>query len=178
MRSPRRFSLLICSLLLLTGCYESAVPIAEPGAASLDHSLQGTWVPTEPSDDAPDARFWVAAFNEHEYLIEMCCDEDLEVDGRENDGRVFFRAFLSDVESRQFVNVQIVGTPPDEEQTFFLYRLEREGTDSLALHPLSDDALEAAAPETSEALFELVRANGADPAFYGDDVLRLRRVEQ
>lgn len=175
MRTLRLVCLAVCTLVFLTGCYESTVPISDPDAATLDPALQGTW---EPAEIDEDARFWVTAFNEREYLIEMCCDEDVEVDGREGDGRVFMRAFLSDVDGTRFMNLQILGAPPEEQQAFFFYRVEQEGDDVLALHPIADAALEAAAPATSEALFELVRTNGADPAFYTADVLRLRRVER
>ena len=105
-------------VLITTACsdYSSQVPITNSKQSSIDSSFIGKWqyVPNDKNEikieKYSEHQLDIFPFNQNEYVIRMYNDQ--------ND-QIFSRAFISDVESSRYVNLQLLNfNAPD----YYIYQ--------------------------------------------------------
>ena len=152
-------------IILVTGaCYESEVPLGPATGAPIDADLVGAWV------DKKSSVLMVMQFNEHELFARF---EELGEGTSER-----YRAYVTNVGSTPFLNVQPVSLADDPDRSFIFFRYVVEG-DSLQLHLVTNKFVEAAISDpqeldTSRELARFIRRNLNDDAMYDDPLIFYR----
>lgn len=157
MSTSLRSSLLVLCVIS-SACYESPVPISTQ-AVPYDHALVGTWQSAEDTDD----RMSVLQFDNGYYYVEMPWEL-----GAADTTRLRARAYLSNVDGTEFVNVQDI---QGEDRAYTFFRLTRHPDNSISLVPLKD------LPKftTSDQLEAYLRSHLRDRAIY-DNEARFTKV--
>ena len=122
------------SLLTVTGCYSSPVPLGSPSEAQVDSSWVGEWVAAGDST-ASEGRLRLFAFNGQELLAEVSADT-VVADIVFEWNREHFRAFPSEVEGVLFANVQPIDF--GEDRDYFFYRVDLR-SDTMMLQAVSGE---------------------------------------
>ncbi len=160
--------LVILGLALLTGCYESAVPLAPREQATVDSSLFGMWLMME-QDEAAATRMRIAPYDAHSYYVEFCCGDFAR--GRAE--AVPLRAHLVSVDSVTFVNAQSL-VEDAAPFLFFRFTLVEEGV--LSLRPVGSYVFAGRSFATSTSLYYFLKGNLGHQHLYLDEELRFEKV--
>ncbi|MBP7865046.1 MAG: hypothetical protein KA419_03780 [Acidobacteria bacterium] len=120
---------LLLPLVLLTGCYDSPVPLSAP-ALPVDARLPGNWIQTAPAD-APNAyRLVIRKYSEREYLV-LFSEGDASPS--------VARGYLTDVSGVRMMNLQNIDSAEPKDRDFIFFRYDVEPGGGLRVRILSDD---------------------------------------
>jgi len=164
-------SLILISFVLIS-C-GSKVPIDDISMAVEDDRITGMWYAQSP-DTTEHFHVAVMKFNRTEYLLYMKATETKK-EKTEND-TILCRAYIVNVGTKPFLNIQPVDTSALEERAYFFYDY-RFLTDSLLLvrELNSIDSTNINGFETSEPLYHFIEDNLSNPALYGEVIELMRK---
>ncbi len=154
--------LLVFILPFLWGCpYESKVPLSKSTEAEIDKELLGEWQEKEGGGS-----IMIKQFNEHELLIMGKEDEKIQCD--------VIRAFVTVVNDKRFLNVQVIQTPPADGGWFIANYTIAGGTLTIWV---VDEKLFKQPFTSSKALYRFVKRNLGNKDLYGDSETVYQRVK-
>lgn len=119
----------LLSVLILTGCYESKVPLSVPGIP-VDARLLGNWVQTSPADAKNPYRLLIRKYNPREYLV-------LFAEGDEAPSVA--RGYLSDMNGVKLMNLQNIDSAEARDRGYLFFKCAFEPDGGLRVRILSDD---------------------------------------
>ena len=140
--------------LLLSGCYQSAVPLGPPDRGTIDPALVGTWTCVDPKDASNTATVTSVAFDAHQYFVEW----------REAPDHVTrYRAWSTALGAGALLNVQELDREPAGRRVTFL-RVRGGADGRVEMAVVAEDALKG---QKGEAALQAIRWRVADPSLYG-----------
>jgi hypothetical protein len=146
-------ALVLVSLALLSGCYQSSEPLGSPDQSQLDSKLVGTWICRSANPDSKEeATLRVMPFDERQYYVEWADGDEL----------TRYRAYSSQINGITLVNIRELVAPLGGDRWAFVgYHLAQDG--SLRLSLVRDDALEGF---TGKAALQEIRKRVREDSLY------------
>lgn len=175
-----RSALLITLLLLLVGCYESEVPMAQSGQTKINQQMLGDWQFTGGTGHngqeikGLDLLIKIRKFNDHDYFVEWY--EEESGPGSKRSHTYWFRAYAVLVDGISFMNGQFIKQMEKADRRFTYCRYSLSEAGILTLHTLNHDMLSDQKLDTSKALYAFIRKNVNDDKLY-TATIHLKRVK-
>jgi hypothetical protein len=152
-------------LAVVSGCFESKVPMASSDNSKIEPKLTGTWV--QAGDKAKKETPWgikVAKFNKHEYFISF---------GEVGKDAALTRAWsvaVGNVQVMQTMNVQSI---EDDERTFlfFKYAIGADGALRVQILDGGSPLLKGKEFKTSAEFMGFMEKNIDDKTLFGEPML-------
>lgn len=159
--------MLLLAGLLLTGCYDSTIPISPAEDAQLDERISGRWIATDPNNEAQSVSIMALPFDDHQYYIEYCCDSG-EMPGApvSEVDTLRFRMHTSWVEGTAFANLYLLHDNEDQLYIYMRYTVSDDG--ELIMQTLAEDLFDEDL-ETSQALYDFIRQHLDNEKLYMED---------
>lgn len=166
MRLPHSI-LLLLAILLISGCYESTVPLAPRSTATVDSVYLGRWVQTATDTSTTPMHLVVEAADAHAYALDVCCADlpNLPPDTTR------LQAFLTPVGDVTFANVM----PVESDSLYYLFRIDAATDSTIALRPVGQQLFDYP-PTTSDTLYAFVQRHLDDDRLYMDEALYFERA--
>lgn len=157
------FSVLI-SILFLSGCYESEVPLSESLSSKVDARLIGSWISIPENSNDKSISLLIQKFNENEYLV--VCKEG------ENHETVFARGFSTRINNTNIINLQNIETLEKEDRTYVFFKYDFNVKGNLVVNILSDDYadLKRMKFKSSKDFNDFVQKNISQKGLFDDDI--------
>jgi hypothetical protein len=163
MRSLFKVSLVLTIFLLLTGCYDSEVPMAPVEEAVFDSKLLGRWKAINLEDDAA-AKMVILNFNDREYFIKHRLWEKRDWSVR---SEVYMcRAYTIMVDGVAFCNVQYISSNEKGKRSFMFFRYSFSKDGILSWQWVSNDLIKKKI-KSSKDLYTFIKKNMDNDKLYG-----------
>lgn len=141
---------------IVSGCYESKVPIASSENSSIDLQLLGSWKSEHPETQTSEKLLFLK-FNDHEYFAEYLEHDEDDVER--------FRAYKVMVDDIPFLNAQNIGEQEDDEKSYSFFRYSFSEDGELILKMVSSDFVKTEF-NTSQELFGFIKTHVNDEKLY------------
>lgn len=159
---------LILSIFMVSGCYESRVALSEAPSYSIDQDLTGHWIAQGDSAKDPVLKLVVMPFDQKQYLISW----------QDSDELLICRGFVSKLKQMKIMNVQNVMSIEKKERTFVFFEYSLSDKDTLIVKMISDEtkALKNKLFNTSSELAEALEKAGKSGLVFEDPII-FKRTE-
>ena len=150
-------------LFIITGCYESKVPMAPAKDAVFDAKLIGRWKAIDLEDDVA-AKIVILKFNDREYFVKHKVFEKRNLSVSAD---VYLcRAYTIMVDGVAFCNVQYISSHEKDKRPFMFFRYSFSKDGILTWRWISDDLIKTKI-KTSEELYKFIKKNMNNKKLYG-----------
>jgi len=164
MRKLYYLFLLFIPILLLSGCYESEIPLSEGPVSEINTRLINSWksIPDEPTEDIISLMVW--KFNDNEYLLSW--KESMD------DEAIIARGFDTRINETNMINLQDIKSFEENDRVyvFFKYLFNEKG--NLLVNILSNDyhKLKGKKFRSSKEFHDFIQENIEDEGLFGDSI--------
>ncbi len=156
--------LVLFTMLILSGCYESGVPLSNTSASVVDARLIRSWKSIPGENGAEPIYLLLRQFNENEYLVVWKTSADART--------IIARGFNSKISETNMINLQNIETIEEIERTyvFLKYAINKNG--NLTINFLSNDYAELKGKKFSspEGLNLFVRKHMLQPGLFESSI--------
>ena len=124
-------------LTLFSACdlYESAVPMSNADASSIDSSIVGLWQVHNNEEEPYDMFVSIVPFNDTEYLVEYVTWDELN---KKPTARFFARMYNSKVGNNNFYNVFLLDKQDWGSKRYTFFKYIALSPETLSVHSLSE----------------------------------------
>jgi hypothetical protein len=164
---PLSRAAVLTSLVFLSACLESAVPLAPSEKATLDPALLGQWEPEGDESEEANA-LEVLQFDDRQYFVRLTKPR------KKDEEPLNCRAFITKVGGVSIINLLNISSPEGKERTYLYFKYSLGADGILTVTALEDD-IRPTPPPTSRALYAYVEKNLKNEKLYGR-ISRFRRA--
>lgn len=155
--------MLIASLLLMVGCFESRYPLGQREAGKVDLRYVGNWILESRNEqgDTDSSRLLIRNLHNDEYYVEWIGGDDKALR---------FTGYTTDVDGVTFANLLPLTDDGKLAEKYTILRLDWDG-DKLKIRVLDDDFFKDKKFDSSAALRSIVKANLNQEMMYDGDAI-------
>ena len=143
----------ICIFSILTGCFESKVPLSSSQSSRIDEKLVNYWISIPKEKNENKISLAIFKFNENEHLV-------IGREGKENE-TIITRGFITKIKNTKIINLQNIKSLEKSERTYVFFKYDFNARGNLLARILSADSplLKNKEFKNSEAFYAFMEKN-------------------
>ena len=164
MRKLNFVFLVLISIVFLSGCYESKVPLSKSPSSKVDTRLIRSWISIPDNNKEQAISLLLRKFNDNEYLAAWKEGED--------DGTVIARGFTTKINNTNIINLQNIESLEENDRTYVFSKYDFNEKGNLLVNILSDDyaGVRGRTLQSSKEFNDFVRKNISQKGLFGDSI--------